>query len=152
MMYGKSGFNPLSRFVKDEIPEKLIEHEMSRREAMGGKTPFGFGSSASKSNPFKYADPFGEGAVKRSAPFGTASQNAPFGAAPKTPFEPSKPKGAESYGVEKFSPNTRVSHMTFGDGTVVSARDMGGDVLYEVKFDSGVTKKLMATFAKLKRI
>jgi hypothetical protein len=29
---------------------------------------------------------------------------------------------------------------------------MGGDILYEVKFDSGVTKKLMATFAKLKTV
>ena len=32
------------------------------------------------------------------------------------------------------------------------ARDFGGDVCYEVRFDSGQTKKLMATFAKLKRI
>jgi hypothetical protein len=29
---------------------------------------------------------------------------------------------------------------------------MGGDVLYEVKFDNGQTKKLMATFAKLKKL
>jgi hypothetical protein len=29
---------------------------------------------------------------------------------------------------------------------------MGGDVLYEVKFDSGEVKKLMATFAKLQKL
>jgi hypothetical protein len=29
---------------------------------------------------------------------------------------------------------------------------MGGDVLYTVKFDDGQEKRLMATFAKLKRI
>ena len=40
----------------------------------------------------------------------------------------------------------------FGTGTIVSSRDMGGDVLYEVSFDNGQTKKLMATFAKLKKI
>ena len=40
----------------------------------------------------------------------------------------------------------------FGEGTVVSSRDMGGDVLYEVSFDSGVTKKLMATYAKLQKL
>ena len=40
----------------------------------------------------------------------------------------------------------------FGEGTVISAKDMGGDVLYEVAFDNGQTKKLMATFAKLKKI
>jgi hypothetical protein len=40
----------------------------------------------------------------------------------------------------------------FGEGVILTARDMGGDVLYEVKFNTGVTKKLMATFAKLRRI
>ena len=40
----------------------------------------------------------------------------------------------------------------FGKGVIASAKDMGGDVLYEVRFDSGSTKKLMATFAKLTKI
>ena len=40
----------------------------------------------------------------------------------------------------------------FGEGKIISVRDMGGDLLYEVAFDSGQTKKLMATFAKLKKI
>jgi hypothetical protein len=42
--------------------------------------------------------------------------------------------------------------MMFGCGTVVAAKDMGGDVLYTVRFDDGQEKRLMATFAKLKRI
>ena len=29
---------------------------------------------------------------------------------------------------------------------------MGGDILYEVAFDSGNVKKLMATYAKLEKI
>ena len=37
----------------------------------------------------------------------------------------------------------------FGDGVIISAKDMGADVLYEVSFDTVGTKKLMATFAKL---
>ena len=67
-------------------------------------------------------------------------------------FSPAKKASAASFGVEKFAPGTRVEHSIFGMGTVLSSRDMGGDVLYEVGFDSGVTKKLMATFAKLKKI
>ena len=63
-----------------------------------------------------------------------------------------KKSGADSYGIEKFPVGTRVMHSMFGEGVIVSSRDMGGDVLYEVKFDTGVTKKLMATFAKLKKI
>ena len=43
-------------------------------------------------------------------------------------------------------------HALFGMGIVKSSRDLGGDLLYEVTFDSGETKKLMATFARLKEI
>lgn len=46
----------------------------------------------------------------------------------------------------------RVKHMTFGEGTVLSARKMGADTLYEIAFDGAGTKKLMATYAKLKKI
>ena len=31
-------------------------------------------------------------------------------------------------------------------------REMGADILYEITFDRAGTKKLMATFAKLKKI
>ena len=61
-------------------------------------------------------------------------------------------KGAEGYGVERLAVGTRVVHSMFGEGRILSARDMGGDVLYEVAFESGQTKKLMATFAKLRKI
>jgi hypothetical protein len=33
----------------------------------------------------------------------------------------------------------------------MSAKDMGADILYEVKFESHGVKKLMATYAKLTR-
>ena len=46
----------------------------------------------------------------------------------------------------------RVFHITFGEGEILSVRPMGADVLYEVAFDNGTTKKLMATYAKLERI
>jgi len=58
----------------------------------------------------------------------------------------------DGFGVERFADGERVSHAIFGAGTVVSSRDMGGDILYEVRFDNGQAKKLMATFAKLKRM
>ena len=70
----------------------------------------------------------------------------------------SKPKhqagesGAAQYGISKLDAGTRVRHAMFGEGTILSARDMGGDILYEVRFDAGETKKLMATFARLEKI
>ena len=46
----------------------------------------------------------------------------------------------------------RVSHITFGTGEILSAKPMGADVLYEVIFDKVGTKKLMGTYARLKKI
>ncbi len=54
--------------------------------------------------------------------------------------------------VESFVSGDRVRHYMFGEGTVISVREMGADVLYEVAFDKVGTKKLMATYAKLKKI
>jgi len=54
--------------------------------------------------------------------------------------------------IEKLDPGTRVFHPMFGEGVITYTRDYGADVCYEVKFDTGVTKKLMATYAKLKKI
>ena len=52
---------------------------------------------------------------------------------------------------ETFLVGDRVSHYMFGEGTVLSVREMGADILYEIAFDTVGTKKLMATYAKLKR-
>ncbi|MCQ2385944.1 MAG: ATP-binding domain-containing protein, partial [Clostridia bacterium] len=48
-----------------------------------------------------------------------------------------------------FAVGARVRHSVFGDGVVLSVKSLGGDTLYEVAFDSGSTKKLMASYAKL---
>jgi len=54
--------------------------------------------------------------------------------------------------VERFEPGARVRHMTFGDGTVLTVTKVAADTLYEIAFDTKGTKKLMATYAKLKKI
>jgi DNA helicase-2/ATP-dependent DNA helicase PcrA len=66
---------------------------------------------------------------------------------------PIKPKGnASDFGLMALPVGCRVNHSVFGDGEIISVKDMRADILYEVKFDSGVTKKLMATFAKLRKL
>ena len=49
-----------------------------------------------------------------------------------------------------YSPGQTVEHKTFGKGMIISAKIMGNDTLLEIAFESVGTKKLMATFAKLK--
>ena len=131
MMYGKTDYNPLSCFVREEIPKSLIEEDAPKRSGFNQQ-----GRTTSYQQP----------ARPQQSAFGEL-RRAPEALAPKR----TKP-GAAEYGVERFLPGTRVSHAMFGEGEILSARDMGGDVLYEVKFASGQVKKLMATFAKLKKM
>lgn len=52
---------------------------------------------------------------------------------------------------DRFAAGDKVSHFTFGRGVILSVREMGADILYEIAFDTVGTKKLMATYAKLKK-
>ncbi|MBQ9921265.1 MAG: UvrD-helicase domain-containing protein [Clostridia bacterium] len=61
---------------------------------------------------------------------------------------PAVPKFEE---VEIFAEGDRVVHRTFGEGTVLSAKAAGGDMLYEIEFDTSGRKKLLGNYAKLKR-
>ena len=51
-----------------------------------------------------------------------------------------------------ISEGDRVKHRIFGEGEVLSVRNMGADIMYEVAFENVGTKKLMATYAKLSKI
>ncbi len=128
MMYGRTSYNPLSVFVREELPESLVV-----RDAPQNIPP----RRPSFQPERRHIQDARE--VRRPVEIFSHPQNR-------------KSSGAESFGVTKFLSGTRVSHAIFGAGVIISARDMGGDILYEVQFDSGSKKKLMATFAKLERI
>ena len=50
-----------------------------------------------------------------------------------------------------FTVGERVLHTTFGGGQILSVRSMGADILYEIAFDKVGTKKLMGSYARLKK-
>ena len=127
MMYGKTTYNMLSSFIRREVPSSLIENDLPRREPP--RAPVSYFNSRSSSNQYYQR------------------KHSEINRAPD--FYQQKRAGAASFGIEKLSPGCEVSHSMFGDGVIVSAKDMGGDVLYEVDFVSCGKKKLMATFAKL---
>ena len=125
MLYGRTSCNPLSRFV-EEIPDSLIYEDVP-------ETRYSYGYSYDpKPKTYYSANDIG---------FNSYS----FGAPKKTQTAPQKPKFSIKEG-------DRVFHVTFGEGEVISVRPMGADVLYEVAFDSVGTKKLMGTYAKLKKL
>ena len=91
------------------------------------------------------------GAERQSSYFREFNRPVDIGNAQKPKPQPGK-SGAAQYGIERLAVGQRVRHAMFGAGSILSSRDMGGDILYEVRFDTGETKKLMATFARLEKI
>ena len=53
---------------------------------------------------------------------------------------------------ETFAPGDRVRHNVFGEGTVVSATPLGGDMLLEIDFDAKGRKKTMQNYAPMTKI
>ena len=135
MLYGRTTMPRLSRFVADEIPENLLLCEKPPVGFAPPRTVYG-SAHTTRRRPAEsnrtYVSPMSAPAFSRAAP----------GAKTKE----------EGYGIERFAVGTAVRHSAFGEGEILSVKDLGGDILYEVKFDDGTTKKLMATFARLEKI
>ena len=120
LLYGKTQYNPPSRFIK-EIDEEYKEDVRILRPQTSGQSPY-FAKRQPHISAELFAKPSAVGNI------GKAKQT------------------------EVFSVGDRVCHAVFGAGTVLSVREMGADTLYEIAFDNVGTKKLMATYAKLRKI
>lgn len=171
VLYGRTTNNPLSRFVRKEIPEELIDEEEKRTPAFTPPHTF-YGSGGRPWSGNAGRQEGGSGGFRSFVP-GQRSSARPQaggrtqtgGRKPKTSDRvytpptggmamPRTAPGArqdERWGIEKFPVGTIVVHAAFGEGKILSVKDMGGDVLYEVAFNDGTVKKLMATFARLER-
>ena len=128
MLYGSTTHNRTSRFV-EEIPISLIKNT-----GVAAQPPmFGGGMGGSTRGGSMGSNPYSSQFRRETAPV------------PKPAPKPAQP-------VENVTVGDSVSHGTFGTGVVLSAKPMGNDVLLEIAFDKAGTKKLMAKFAKLKKI
>ena len=163
MLNGSTQYNQLSRFAADIPPYLVNEQDDTSRfsdYATIGERSYG-SFSYGKQMPRNAA---GNPVYNRGGPgsgWGTGAERAAYtGNVPKyNAFSRQTSKNGKSseakqtvrVPLESFDKGDRVRHTTFGAGTVISVRPMGGDVMYEVDFDTVGTKKLMATFARLKR-
>ncbi len=125
LLYGRTQYNPCSRFL-EEIPESLLEKEKPAEYQVPSRT-MGYGTS------------------KRQPLTASAGDKITVG---KQIF--TRPAGGGA--TQTFAEGDRVMHMTFGEGEIMKVTPMGADTLYEIIFDKVGTKKLMATYAKLKKI
>ena len=60
--------------------------------------------------------------------------------------------GSAQKSAETYSVGERVIHSTFGEGTILSVRQMSNDFMLEIAFDKVGTKKIMANYARLKKV
>lgn len=125
MLWGRSGHNPPSRFI-DEIPPQYVEKQDTHRDGDATR------HIVKPAGKVYFTD-------KTHVGGGDITIN-------KTVQRSTQPVA------EKISEGDRVRHRIFGDGEVLSVRNMGADIMYEVAFDNVGTKKLMATYAKLTKL
>ena len=133
--YGQTVANPLSRFV-GEIPEELLQKEDLTMDAMSISMGTGNQSPQGRSiyeRPRKQKPPVHTDRITVGRP---------------TPASTT----AARENLNSLSPGDRVTHATFGEGEILSIKPMGADKLIEVMFDTVGTKKLMGTYAKLKKL
>ena len=128
MIYGKTNQNDVSRFIR-EIPENLLNchwyqpdyREKTLAERYGFSRPQIYSVSTFDKRP-----------------------EAPTVSTVKQTQKKSEP-------IERFAKGDKVSHALFGVGTIMDAKPYGSDTLYQIDFDNVGVKKLMGTYAKLKR-
>ena len=120
MLFGTTGRNQPSRFVK-EIPPELCDVKGSYYSG----SYYG-GSSTS----YTYSKP----------------QTAPQPAKATYRATTVSTKKADTV---NYTKGMRVRHKVFGDGTILKTTPMGGDCLLEIAFDNRGTKKLMSNFVKM---
>lgn len=145
MIFGNTSFTRPSRFLS-EIPEELtdVERKAPQQTFYGGFTEASFGSSFGGSK--NYGSSGSSSYSKPSQPRKTAGgfSNGGFSSAPKKPVTDNV--------VLDFKVGDTVEHKTFGQGLIISAKAVGGDMLLEIAFDTCGTKKVMAKMAKLKKL
>ncbi len=127
LLYGKTNYNQKSRFL-DEIPAEYINLPLPRKPVAGQAGAVGDAAA---------------GGTKKKKPILSLET---FRAADLISGV------GKTQGHERFSVGDRVFHYTFHKGTVISVKEIEADIEYEVAFDEVGTKKLRATYAKMKKL
>ena len=154
MVRGETQFNRVSRFVK-EIPRHLLAGEIYEPKAADepvSDNAYQRAKKAFRTSATSYSS-YGQSEYNQNyqgSTFGTAKKKVPT----YTPVSNQRAfasantaKASLDYGV-----GDRVRHIKFGDGEVMAVVEGGRDYEVTVDFDKAGTKKMFASFAKLKKI
>ncbi len=138
MIRGETQYNKVSRFVK-EIPGNLLggkAKDVRAGDASGEVKTRSFQQAGSRVNPiFKV---------------GNASHKNPY---QKNPYQSTSFSSSTTSKISlEYGAGDRVRHIKFGEGTVTQIVEGGRDYEVTVDFDRVGTKKMFASFAKLKKV
>ena len=140
MIRGETQYNSVSRFVK-EIPSALLDGEIYQPKSRDD-----FGMSVKNDLTTRSAP----GVKRRQAYVGQTSQSKK--AAMKSTYSSQSMGTRIAKNPLSYGEGDQVRHAKFGVGRVTQIRDGGRDYEVTVEFESGNTKKMFASFAKLEKI
>ena len=156
MIRGETQYNPVSRFVR-EIPEELLDNKLAepkraRQDRDILADIIGFGAKDTGTKPGNYD--FRPKATLR--PKVTAKADKPFIAKDIGSLNQLAGLSKGATGMTASAPDyqigDRVSHIKYGEGTVLGLAKEPRDYKVTVDFDKAGQKIMYASFAKLKRI
>lgn len=156
MIRGETQYNPVSRFVR-EIPEELLDNKLAepkraRQDRDILADIIGLGAKDTGTKPGSYD--FRPKATLR--PKATAKADKPFIAKDIGSLNQLAGLSKGTAGMTASAPDyqigDRVSHIKYGEGTVLGLAKEPRDYKVTVNFDKAGQKIMYASFAKLKRI
>ncbi|MCD8108975.1 MAG: DNA helicase PcrA [Clostridiales bacterium] len=160
MIRGETQFSKTSRFVK-EIPKNLLSGYIPDRKDRMSQKSYGEPGYAYTSSPYEQSGtggmPYATSSSEQSGAAGRAYASATSGQ-PGNFMKPYASPIVKQFGSAgrltslDYAEGDRVSHMKFGEGTVTGIVSGGRDFEVSVDFDKFGTKKMFASFAKLRKL
>lgn len=123
LLFGSTSHNRPSRFI-NEIPQHLIDNVSKSSVTAAQKTMFKPAEERNEKTSY-------------SIPKHYHSKN---------------PAAQESKSSTEYKVGDTVIHNAFGKGVILSVQPVGGDYFLEIAFEKASTKKIMAAYAKLKKV
>ena len=143
-LYGGTQYNPPSRFL-DEIPDELMESIEQRRPSRGGRTYGGSGTSWNAGGPSSRSSSGGYGSSGRGV---DSNRERIVERALRPPTGPAK-HGAEAIGLRV---GDDVEHASFGEGVILLIEGQGDKTEAVIRFPSVGEKRLLLSWAPLKKV
>lgn len=152
MLHGETQFNRVSRFVK-EIPVHLLGgeiYEPKPKDAPVEDNAYQKAKKAFRASATSYSSYGGFDQSYQRSTFGASKSKAPV----YTPVSNQRSfasANTQSAALD-YAVGDRVRHIKFGEGEVMAIVEGGRDYEVTVDFDKAGTKKMFASFAKLKKL